>query len=293
MIIDLTEHGDVDVWADELRTPEALAEAIASLRSEFGDPPQRFGVYFVDGLDPRSALGRAVEVERFGDSFANDVEMLRGLYGGFEQAGTTELICVVDHEEQVPCGVIRLVHNTADHGCRILNDLQADGENGWGLTWDDIVAASDFAATTPDEIIDIPTIAVAKGYQGASKIDGVSKALYSGVTQHALRSDAVTWVCSLERIPYILVQASTHDVMHEFDGVPAKPYYGAPDTVPLWANFREYEAYLRVVDPRMHAAYTRGDGLDQYFFGWHDEPQWEPIDLEVVDLRTYDLTTAT
>lgn len=279
----------LDVWDAKYRTPEYLAEAIDSLRAEYSNPPQRFGVYFVDGLDPRSGLGRAVEVERFSDSFQNDASILRDLYGDFEDAGVTELICVVDHEEHRPCGVIRLVRNTEEHGCRILNDLQATGENGWGLTWDEIVAASEFAATTPDEIIDIPTIAVAKAYQGATMVDGISKALYAAVFQHALRSDAQTWVCSLERVPYILVQVSSVNVMNEFEGIPAKAYYGADDTVPLWSNFRHHEAYLRKHHPKAHGIYTFSDGLtDRYFFGFRGNSEWEPMGDEVIDLRWYD-----
>ena len=33
---------------------------------------------------------------------------------------------------------------------------------------------------------------------------------------------------------------ATCGVMQVFDGVPAQAYYGAPDTVPLWGNFREW-----------------------------------------------------
>lgn len=287
-VIDLTD-GAPDMWADEYRTPEFLAEAIRSLRSEYGDASEPFGVYFVDGLDPRSSLGRAVELERFGESFENDVDLLRTLYGGFEAVGATELICVVDHEELRPAGVIRLVRNTREAGCRILNDLQADGENGWGLTWEEILERSDFAATDPTDILDIPTIAVATAYSGASRADSVSKALFGAVLRRALMGDAVTWVCSLERIPYILVQAAGRDVMHEFDGVEAKAYYGAPDTVPLWANFREYEVGLRRDFPESWAWLVGNEGLEQYFFGYPEGKfSYEPLDGAVIDLRRYE-----
>ncbi|NLA36430.1 MAG: hypothetical protein GX868_12220 [Actinobacteria bacterium] len=278
----------LDVWDPKYRTAEYLGEAIDSLRTEHGNPSQRFGVYVIAGLDPRSGLGRAVEVERFGESYENDVHLLRDLYGDFEDAGVTELICVVDHEERRPCGVIRLVRNTAELGCRILNDLQAHGDNGWGMTWEEIAAASDFAARTPEEIIDIPTIAVSKAYQGHREVDGISKALYAMVFQHALRSSAETWVCSLERVPYILVQVSSVYVMNEFRGVESKPYYGAPDTVPLWSNFRHHEAYLRKYHPSAHAMFTHSDGLtERYYFGFSEPAQWEPLSEEVIDLRLY------
>jgi hypothetical protein len=267
-----------DPWADEFRTDDYLAETIAGLRQAHGDPEQSMGVYFLDGRDPRSSLGRAVELERFGDSFANDVPLMRELYGDFEDAGTTELICVVDHVRGRPAGVIRTVRNTAEHGCRILNDLQHDGPNGWGLTWDDVLARSAFVATGAEDIIDIPTIAVALDYAGSRKADGVSKALCAGVFQHALRSDANTWVCSLDRVPYQLIQAYTGDVMSEFDGVDGAPYYGAEDTVPLWCNFREYEQRLIAERQDLYAWLVNCEGLEDYFFAW-PETLVEVIDL--------------
>jgi hypothetical protein len=296
LVIDLTDGarlagtaGGIDLWADEYRTPEYLAWAIDDLRREFGDPEQRFGVYFIDGQDPRSSLGRAVELERFGDSFDNDVPLMRELYGEFEDIGETVFITVVDHQEHLPCGNIRTVRNTASHGCRILNDLQKTGENGWGLTWDEILARSDFAAESPEEILDVPTVSVAVKYQGARQADGVSKALYAGLMQQGVRGNYKTWVCSLDRIPYILVQAAAHDIMHEFDGVPGQPYYGAPDTVPLWANVWDYEYYLRKNFPESYAMYAYSVGLeDRYFFGFAEPASWVAPDPEVIDLRRYD-----
>jgi hypothetical protein len=269
----------LDLWSPEYRTPEYQRWAIDSLRAEFGHPVQPMGMYQVEGTDPRSSLGRAIELERFGDSFDNDADLLRDLYGTFEEAGNTQLLCVVDHEAGRPAGVIRTVRNTARDGCRILNDLQKHGDNGWGLTWEEILERSDFEARVPEDIIDIPTIAVGKAYAGSSRADSVSKALFAAVLQHAIRSDAVTWVCSLDRIPYILVQAWGIDVMHEFDGVPGQPYYGAADTVPLWCNFRPYERNLAVIDPDRHARLMHNRGLEDYFFGWPDE--------RVIDLRDH------
>ena len=267
----------IDLWSDDYRTEDFLRAAIEELREEHGNPDQPMGMYCLPATDPRSSLARAVELERFGASFDNDVPLMRELYGEFEEAGVTELLCVVDHVNGRPAGVIRTVRNTEELGCRILNDLQADGENGWGLTWDEILERSDFAAERPEDIIDIPTIAVATEYAGSRRADGVSKALCAAVLQHALRSDANTWVCSLDRVPYQLIQAYTADVMEEFEGVEGRPYHGAADTVPLWCNFREYEARLRRDHADLHALYCNNAGLQDYFFGWPDE--------RVIDLR--------
>jgi len=291
-VIDLRDrsHFANDVWASEWRDDNYLAGAIDGLRREHNEPAQPFGVYFIDGSDPRSSLGRSVEQERFGDEYGNDITVLRSLYGEFEVDRATELIVVVDHVERRPAGVIRTIRNTAERGCRMLNDLQMTGENGWGLSWDEITARSSFAANKPESITEIATIAVAKRYQGARSAGGVSKALYAALLQRALGSQANTWVCLMERIPYLLVQAIGKDVMNEFDGVDSRPYHGAPDTIPVWANFREYEAYLGRAHPDSHDLLVKSAGLlDQYYFGFPGgAPTWDPLDPDVIDLRMYE-----
>ena len=62
--IDLTTD-TVDLWSDEYRTDEYMRWAIESLRAEYGDPEQPMAMYQVEGTDPRSSLGRAIELERF------------------------------------------------------------------------------------------------------------------------------------------------------------------------------------------------------------------------------------
>jgi hypothetical protein len=283
----------VDLWSPDLRTETALRAAVESLRAEHGDPVQPMAMYEVAGTDPRSSLGRAVELDRFADSFDNEPELLRELYGAFEPSGQTDFLIVVDHERGRPAGAIRCVTSSADLGCPMLNDLQATGENGWGLGWDEIVRRSDFAAERPEEFIDIATLAVSREYAGSHRADGVSKALFAAVLQHAIRSDATTWVTLLDRIPYLLVQAWGMGVMREFEGVEPRPYHGAEDTTPLWCNFRPYEAQLAIDHPEQHARLMHNLELDDYFFGWADE--------RVIDLReplaapeqaTVDITTS-
>jgi hypothetical protein len=254
-----------DLWAPEYLSAEFAADAIRSLRAQFGGPEQDFGVYYVDGLDPRSSLGRMVELERFNDQFENDADELRDLYGGFEQAGKTEIIVVVDHVGLRPAGVIRTVRHSREYGCRILNDLCADGEDGWGLSMEDVLWSSQFAARRPEDVLDIPTIAVSGAYSGGSRVDSVSKALCAGLFRRSLAGDTQTWVCSLDRVPYILIQQYTADVFSEFDGVPPRPYYGSPDTVPLWSNFRDHELRLIAEFPELHERYALGAGLEDYF----------------------------
>lgn len=256
-----------ELWNKENWTPEFAEWAIDDLRREAGNPEQPLGVYVIDGLDPRSSLGRMVEEERFSEEFDNGPEYLKALYGEFEEAGKTKLIVVVDHEKKRPAGVIRTVINSEEHGCRILNDLQHEGENGWGLSMEEILEKSDFAAKRPEEIMDIPTIAISKDYSAAKEADGASKALCAGLFQYSLAQPEIkTWVCSLARVPYILIQEYTDNVMEEFDGVDGQPYYGDDDTVPLWSNFREYETRLKETNPTLYARYAESVGLENYSF---------------------------
>jgi len=262
----LPEELGLGLWSSEFMTDEFEAESIRSLMEENGNPEEKFGVYIIDGKDPRSSLGRKVELERFDDEFGNGPDYMKKLYGEFEDFGLTQLLVVVDHENLRAAGVIRLVRNTAEHGCRILNDLQLVGENGWGLsTLDEVKNRADFAAETPEEILDIPTIAVSKDY--GSKLTAVSDALCAGVFQTSLKDGITkTWVCSLARIPYIIIQEKTGNAFYEFAGVPSAPYHGDTDTTPLWCNLDELFDMTKSNDPSRYQKYYEGVGLEDYFF---------------------------
>jgi len=294
----------LDVWDPSYLDPDFQRDAIRDLHAAEGNPEQRFGVYLLDGLDPRSGLGRAVELERFGEAFANDRDLLRDLYGAYEDVGATELCCVVDHEELRPAGVMRLIRNSVEYGSRTMDDLQADGENGWSLELDELWDRAPLAASTLDEIVDVPTLAVARDYQSGRDVAGISRAICASVFQRVLSTDVETMVCAFERIPAMLVQAFTGDFWNEFDGVPARPYYGAPDTIPMWSNPREYELRIRTTRQDLYDKFVLLEGLaERYHFAWPDgAPQWEPLeaevdlrdraeDEEVVDLRQYDPVT--
>lgn len=257
----------MNLWAATQLDSRRTQGAVDYLHRRAGRPSQPFGVYFVDALDPASLLGRQVELERFGAEFGNGASYLESMYGRFEQAGKTELILVVDHLAKQPAGVIRTVVNSKELGSVILNDLQSAGPNGWGLSMKDILSRSNFAAASSSEILEVATIAVARAYSGSLNVEGVSKALCAAVFQRSLaRTELLTWVCSLARVPYLLIQAYTDGVMREFDGVPSRPYHGDEDTVPLWSNFREHEEYLRRKNPALWRRYACSEGLEKYFF---------------------------
>jgi hypothetical protein len=169
------------------------------------------------------------------------------------------------------------VHNTPEHGSRIINDLineklvqvkpGVEPEPGWGLgSMEEVRRRAHFAAERDDQILDIPTIAVDFGY--GRKGAYVVPALEAGIYQRSLYDmpDIKTWVCSLDRVPYQLIQNDTHDAFQEFAGISPQTYYGSPDTIPLWSNFREWNEVLRAEHPDTYAMYN-GAGLDDYYFG--------------------------
>lgn len=270
----MTSHESIetpgnDLWSPEYMTSEFAKVAIDSLKAEWGKPTERFGVYFLDGKDPRSSLGRMVELNRFLAEFENDADYMRKLYGEFEDAGMTELIVVVDHENSAPAATIRTVHNSKEVGCRILNDLiRGDDNNSWGLgSMSEVRSRANFAATSDDEILDIPTIAVAKGYGRSNDLGGVIAAVEAGVYQRTFydKPEIKTWVCSLDRIPYQLIQYDTHNAFNEFEGVDPHYYYGSEDTTPLWCNVREYRERLKSDHPESYAKFNDMVGLEDFF----------------------------
>lgn len=255
------------LWDASTWTPEFCESAVNDLMQEHQVDNEQFGVYFLDSLDARSSLGRIVEIERFDEGFGNGPDYMKELYGRYEVSGQTEIIVVIDHINKRPAGVIRTIRNDAENGCPTLNDLLSSDINGWGLTPDDLAEKSDFDAVTPDQIIDIATMAVSKDYSGSTSVDGISRALCAAVFQRSLEDpNAQTWVCALARVPYILIQAYTDNVMTEFEGVEGRPYHGDPDTIPVWSNFRRHRDYLEQHNQELFRRFALSEGLEGYFF---------------------------
>lgn len=260
------DHSNLGLWSPEYMTDEFAEASIKSLMEENNNPKQKYGVYVIDGQDPRSSLGRKVELERFTQSFGNGPDFMKSLYGGFEDADKTKLLVVVDHQNLKPAGVIRMVRNTDEFGCRILNDLVMDGEDGWNLgSLDEVEKRANFEAKTSEEILDLPTIAVSEQY--GSKLTAVSDALCAGIFQTTLKDGVTkTWVCSLARIPYMIIQDKTGDAFSEFDGVSSAPYYGDNDTTPLWCNVIKLYEHIVENDEARYKKYYEGFGLEDYYF---------------------------
>ena len=275
-----------DVWSPEFFTEEFHRSAILDLIRENGSPDQPFGVYMLDALDPRSSLGRAVELERFSGEFGNYRTMLRDLYVDYEDAGTSELCVMVDHTALRPAGVIRLTRHTKEFGSRTIDDLLAQGENGWGLSIEDLWLRAPLAANDLNGIVDIPTLAVSVGYHGNSALDSISRALSACMFRRTLSSEAESIICGLDLVVASLVQSFTGHSLGEFEGIEPQPYYGSPDTIPMWINPLEQLLRFRTSEPELYGKFVLLNGLERYFFAWpEDTATWEEINDRVIDLR--------
>lgn len=275
-----------NVWSPEYFEEEFLRFAILDLKREHGDPEHPFGVYILDALDPRSCLGRVVELERFGGQFGNDLAMLRDLYVDYEDCGNSELCIVVDHLELRPVGVIRLTRHTEEFGSRTIDDLLALGENGWGLSKEELWTRAPLAAKDLNGIVDVPTLAVSVGYHGNDALDSISRALSACMFKRILSCGSESMICALDRIVAALVQSITGNFLGEFEGIGPQPYYGSPGTIPMWSNPREQLLRIQTSEPELYERFVLLKGLDKYFFAWpEDTATWEEIDELVIDLR--------
>jgi hypothetical protein len=75
----------------------------------------------LDGEDDFSNLGRYVESSVFMGAFGNTPELMAKEYGPYEEA--SELFTVIDHDTEMPIGVLRTIRNSAA-GLKSLKDLE-------------------------------------------------------------------------------------------------------------------------------------------------------------------------
>ncbi len=121
-----------------------------------GKPEQRFGCYIIPGSDQYSDLGRYVESTVFYDTFGNRPDLMSKEYEAYDPA--SEFYVVVDHEEELPVGVMRVIGNS-EAGLKSLEDLEklplgfnkGDVIQGYGLDL--------------DRCVDVATLAVLKSHR--------------------------------------------------------------------------------------------------------------------------------
>lgn len=120
-------------------------------------PDSPFGCYITKGTNKYSNLGRYVESTVFSESFQNSSETMSREYGPYDQAST--FFVVVDHEQQMPVGVMRIIENSPS-GLKSLVDLPNTELN---ILPEDVYQAY---SMLPDKCVDLATLAILKDYRG-------------------------------------------------------------------------------------------------------------------------------
>lgn len=124
---------------------------------ELDVPEGKFGCYEITADSDFSNLGRFVESTVFDETFDNTPELMDEQYSPYDQ--NSSFYVVIDHEAEMPVGVMRLIRNS-EAGLKSLNDLEAAGV---GFTKEDVCQGY---GVNPDRCVDIATLAVLEDYRG-------------------------------------------------------------------------------------------------------------------------------
>jgi len=114
-------------------------------------PDAQFGCYVIGGTDDFSNLGRFVESTVFLEAFGNTPELMAEEYGPYEES--SEFFVVVDHDSEMPIGVLRTIRNS-EAGLKSLKDLEQTP-----LALDPDAVCEEFGID-PDKCIDVGTLAI-------------------------------------------------------------------------------------------------------------------------------------
>lgn len=153
------EQAEVYAPRYDLTANEAHLLCTDFLNSQEEVPQTALGCYIVDGSDRYSDLARFVEGSVFLETFGNTPDDLAAEYGPYEPA--SQMIIVIDHEAQMPVGVLRTIHNS-DAGLKSLADLE---RTELGVTGDQVCRELDI---DPQRCVDVGTLAIAPEYRGSA-----------------------------------------------------------------------------------------------------------------------------
>ena len=268
-----------------------VRDAILALMDEFGQPSQRFGIYFVPAEDPRSVIGRKVETEVLvREPGADDTRMLFGNnedFGIFERSDLSEFVCCVDHESLMPVGASRLIRNSAEMGCPTFIEMSAEPSAGRGYSFEDLARRATFSAAEPSQIVEVASIAVYPSYRKNVGHANASVALIASIMQRLHVSSAKSYVFMLSTLVYESIQKMTAHYSQKFDGIGALHYEDWPDSELCWANVEGMKDWFRQHHPERHETIYYGQGLEDFFFGYNGAPLWgaRDPDREYLDVR--------
>lgn len=212
----------------------------------------RYGVYVVESSDPAANLGRAVELEVFGEFFDNNEELMKREYGPYEQDST--FIIVLDKQTSEPAGVMRLIQN-GPNGLKSLNDLSKEP---WLKGIDAVFEEDGLSPHDLDKTWDIATLAVRKEYRGKT---AVSAALYHALYLSSEKRQIENWVAILDdNVLELLGALGIH--FKRYVGVGSANYLDSPASTPVYGNKPEIVDYLRVNSPDAYNYLVLGKGLE-------------------------------
>ncbi len=235
-------------------SPTSLTELADHVIATGGRGDTPFGLYLFAGTTPGAALGRAVEQQVFLEYFGNTPAMLAAEYERYD--ATSLFVCVLDHERRAPAGVMRIIV-PSPQGQKSLVDLEA----GWGAP---LAAVLDETGLAWDHeaVWDIATLAVASEYRGASTDGLISLALYQALGALMGRCRVHWFVAILDLVVLDLIQTRTGRPISSFAGIAPKRYLDSPSSLPVYSDWRDYEARVRITDPLMHEIVFDGAGLE-------------------------------
>lgn len=235
-------------------SPEEESKLIDGLVEHKKRPiEKKYAVYFVDGESEAAKLGRALEVEVFGEFFNNDEELMREEYGPYEP--NSKFLIVVDHENKKAAGVMRLISDS-EAGLKSLNDLT---KQPWSKPLDEVFSENDISRHDLPDAWDIATLAVNKDYRGKTS---VASALYHGLYKGSVEHGIKEWVAILDDKVLELLEALGL-FFERYKGIGSASYLDSPNSTPVYANVEKIINNMSVKNPDAHRYLALGEDIDK------------------------------
>lgn len=228
-----------------------------------------FGAYIFGTGEPGAELGRHLERVIFLEAFGNTIDDLAREYRPYEASSL--FIVVVDHERQLPAGVIRVVQ-PSPVGLKSLNDLESE----WGENAEAALRRTGLEFG-PEKIWDVATLAVPSEYRGRATGGLVTMGLYQTLTMGARASGIDLLVTILDMPVFRMLRWKMHMIFAGYRDVGPKPYLGSPASIPSWCDLIYSDRHLAAVDPDLHGILYKGIGL---------EPALRRADLSLITRTT-------
>lgn len=213
-----------------------------------------FGAYLFGSDEPGAELGRYLERVVLLESFGNTAGDLAREYGPYE--ASSSFIVVVDHQRQLPAGVMRVVH-PSPVGLKSLNDLESE----WGESVEVLMERVGMECAF-GKIWDIATLAAPIEYRARATGGLVTMGLYQTLTLAAQAAGIEMFVAILDMPVFRLLRWKLRMIFAGYPGVGPRPYLGSQASIPAWCDVRSADRHLAAVDPDLHRILTEGIGLE-------------------------------